>query len=236
LSNYFRLKQFSIKDDKSTFRISTDAILLGSWVDVKDSDIVLDIGTGCGIIALMLAQRSAALIDAIEIDYDSVKQAKENINKTSWNNRIQVLQKSLQAFVTETTKKYSLIISNPPFFQHSLEPSNEKKKMAKHSYNLTLKDLIIGTCKLLDNNGSFNVIFPELSCNRFIEVAAENGLYLFKDLKIRPRHNKKSNRRIMQFNKNQDKTYRTQTITILDTNNEFTEAFKNLTREYYLQF
>ena len=115
----FVFKQFKIVQDKCAMKVGTDAVLLGSWVNASNAKTILDIGTGTGIISLMLAQKSGARIDAIDIDTNAFIQASENVNDCAWKDRIDVHHISLQQFTKESDHKYDLIVSNPPYFVDS---------------------------------------------------------------------------------------------------------------------
>src|ERR1035437_5524411 len=112
----FHFKQFTIHQEKSAMKVGTDAVLLGAWTDIDEAETVLDIGTGTGIIALMIAQKSNALIDAIEIEKNSCEQATENVTETKWKDSITIINISLQDYIKQCNKQYDLIISNPPYF------------------------------------------------------------------------------------------------------------------------
>ena len=126
-NDYFKFKQFTIHQDKCAMKVGTDGVLLGAWAECANAKGILDIGTGTGLIALMIAQRSNAKIDAVEIDETASKQAKENIKKSLWNDRIEILNISFQDFSKSTNEKYDLIVSNPPYFQNSLYAPDEKR-------------------------------------------------------------------------------------------------------------
>jgi tRNA1Val (adenine37-N6)-methyltransferase len=133
----FRFKQFMVEDDLCTMRIGTDAILLGAWAEPGQAKSILEIGTGCGVISLMLAQKSDARIVAIDIDEDSVKQARYNFTRSSWSDNLQAQMVSLQDHASASERQYDLIITNPPFFTGSLKSPDEKKNRAKHSSDLS---------------------------------------------------------------------------------------------------
>lgn len=116
VTDTFYFKQFKVEDGQSTMKVGTDAVLLGAAAGVENVEEILEIGTGCGVISLILAQRSNARIDAIDIDGDSVKQAEVNVMNSPWNDRITIIHRSLQQFTRQTERRYDLIISNPPFF------------------------------------------------------------------------------------------------------------------------
>jgi tRNA1Val (adenine37-N6)-methyltransferase len=144
---WFHFKQFSIRQDRSAFKVGTDGVLLGAWTDVAGVETVLDVGTGTGLLALMLAQRSAARITAIEIDGPSSDQARENTAASPWHNRISIMNTSLQDFRPEG--RFDLVISNPPFFQDSLRPPDNDRAISRHDALLTLKELATTVPRLM---------------------------------------------------------------------------------------
>ncbi|MCD4665845.1 MAG: methyltransferase [Bacteroidales bacterium] len=117
----FHFKQFNISDENSAMKVGTDAVLLGAWTDISETNNILDVGTGSGIVATILAQRSEANIDAIDIDKGSIDDAENNFDNCPWKNRLTAIHSSLQEYVKFTSKKYDLIVSNPPFFSNSLK-------------------------------------------------------------------------------------------------------------------
>ena len=170
-TNVFYFKQFSVKDDRSTMKIGTDAVLLGIAADITNVRNILEIGTGCGIIALILAQRSEAEIDALEIDEESVIQAKENVSASPWKDRISVIHSSLQDFIPEDHKKYDLIISNPPFFSGTYKSHQSKRNISRHNDRLTFDELLDCSDALLADPGSLWVILPVKESLQFIDIA-----------------------------------------------------------------
>ncbi len=133
----FQFKQFELFDDRSTMKIGTDAVLLGAWSNVENASRILDVGTGSGIIALMLAQRSNTLVDAIEIDKNSARQAVDNFKLSVWENKLQVYNTSFQTFAASNTSTYDLIVSNPPFFADALKSDKSHRNLARHTDTLS---------------------------------------------------------------------------------------------------
>src|SRR5688572_21328889 len=158
--SHFQFKQFTVSHARSTMKVGTDTVLLGAWLKVDQAQSVLDIGTGNGTIALMLGQRSleSATIDAVEIEAADVMQAEENFQKSPWNSKIQLHHASIQNFFP--AKKYDLIVSNPPYFNNSQRPPDERRHQARHTITLSYDELVDATLRLLDDGGKFNVILP----------------------------------------------------------------------------
>lgn len=232
----FAFKQFKIVQDKCAMKVGTDAVLLGSWVNASNAKTILDIGTGTGIIALMLAQKSPARIDAIDIDLNAFIQATENVNDCSWKDRIEVHHISLQQFAKESDHKYDLIVSNPPYFVDSSKASEESRTNARHTDQLPFKDLLDGVLKLLSPTGKFYVILPTKESELFKEDAEKHKLFLTKVTKVITRTDKPEKRLLMRFEFIQ-RAFSEDSITIeKDERHSYTDEYKELTKDYYLAF
>ena len=150
---FFQFKQFTIRHDKCAMKVGTDGVLLGAWAGTESCNRILDIGTGTGLIALMLAQRSKAAIDAIDIEADACLQAQENAESSLFAGRINVFHSDLVDFAQASTHLYGLIVSNPPYFVDSLKCPNLQRNTARHTDTLTLEDLLQYSRKLLAPQG-----------------------------------------------------------------------------------
>ena len=231
----FRFKQFEVFHEHSTLKVGTDAVLLGAWAETENTDSILEIGTGCGIISLMLAQRSSAKITAIEIDENSVAEAHKNINLSKWKNRIEIKHINLQSFASLDISLFDLIVSNPPFFNNSLKSKNPVKNLAKHTHNLTHEVLLFCTNKLLNNKGKACFIIPYTDYKIFTEIALINNLYCTAVTEIIPVTGKFPNRVLLKFEKIQ-KVLSNNSLVIRDINNEYTEDYKKITKDFYIKF
>jgi tRNA1Val (adenine37-N6)-methyltransferase len=234
-NNFFSFKQFTIYQDRCAFKVGTDGVLLGACADVSGAKSILDIGTGTGLIALMLAQRSEADIVAIEPDADSFWQACSNVNLSKWKERIRVLKKNLQDFDPET-QRFDLIVSNPPFFSDSLKNPDKSKAAVRHNDSLKNEDLLKGVNRLLATGGRLQVIMPYAEGNIFIAEAQEYGLYCNNILKIKPLPTSEVRRLILTFSRQKQKTSETFLTIEHGKRHEFTEEYKNLTKDFYLKF
>jgi len=235
-NDYFKFKQFTIYQDNCAMKVGTDGVLLGSWADCENAKSILDIGTGTGLIALMLAQRSNSEIDAVEIDDLACMQAKENIAKTDWKDSIQIINTPFQNFSKSIDKKYDLIVSNPPYFQNSLFAPDKKRTDARHNSNLQLDELLSGALELLADNGALSVILPYLEGNFFILKASELGLYCTRQTNVLPRPNKEPKRLLLEFMKIKKPLVEQEIIIELNKRHEYSDAYKNLTKDFYLAF
>ena len=235
-SQEFVFKQFKILQDKCAMKVGTDAVLLGAWVNTSNAKTILDIGTGTGIIALMLAQKSGAIIDAIDIDKNAFMQAVENITDCQWKERIHIHHISLQQYSTDCNHQYDLIVSNPPYFIDSSKALEESRTSARHTDHLPFSDLLDGVLNLLNSTGTFYVILPTKESQMFREMAEEQKLFLTRVTRVVTRTDKPEKRLLMQFEFTK-KTIEENFLTIeKDEHHSYTDEYKELTKDYYLAF
>lgn len=235
-NNYFKFKQFTVYQDKCAMKVGTDGVLLGAWNDCVKAKTVLDVGTGTGLIALMIAQRSNAEIDAVEIDKLACEQASENIKKSPWKTRVNIIHSSIQEYIKGVEKKYDLIVSNPPYFQNSLYAPDESRTNARHNSNLEYEDLINMALRLLNENGTLSLILPYIEGTMFIIKAAEKGLFCIRQTNVLPNPGKKPKRLMLEFKKIKKPLVEQELIIELNKRHEYSEAYKNLTKDFYLAF
>ena len=218
-------------------KVGTDAVLLGAWVIPNGSSSILDIGTGTGIIALMLAQKSNATIVAIDIDKDSTEQARLNVAESTYASQIKVEHISFQDLTLNSTQKFDLIVSNPPFFVDSLKSTNDGRTMARHNDLLSFEDLLKGVKKLLNDRGKFCLILPKNEAQVFRDLATSKGLYLSKLMRIRTRPEKDSEKRhLMQFEFKETEFSESTLVIEADSHRNYTEEYKKFTQDYYMKF
>ena len=231
----FEFKKFKIHQNNAAMKIGTDGILLGAWADLSDKKKGIDIGSGTGIISIMLCQRNEILeIDSIEVSEKAVLDAKKNIKNCKWNERINLIHKDLKLFSTEN--KYDLIISNPPYFQKSLKPKDLDRLKARHEVSLNYKDVLNFSEKHLLKNGTINLILPIDQKQEVIEYAEKFGLYVSKECIVFPKPNKNPHRLLIELSKTK-KTFESQSLTIEnDGRHNYTDNYKKLTREFYTIF
>lgn len=232
----FRFRQFALSHHQSTMKAGTDAMLLGSWLPLtRKEQRVLDVGTGSGIIALMLAQRSLAFIDAIDIHQDSVQEAAENFHHSPWSNRLKAESIAFQKFALQQSRRYDLIVSNPPFFRNSLLPADERLKMAKHNVNLSIEDFLSSSLLLLAPEGRLAVILPIAEAADFCAGAEVNGLFLQQQLFVMPTPERPPSRRILLLAKQPATEIITQHLTIQKSDGKYTEDYISLTRDFHAE-
>ena len=236
-STSFAFKQFIIKQDKCAMKVGTDAVLLGAWVLPNGSKYILDIGSGTGVIALMLAQKTEARIEAIDIDEEAVLQAKQNVLESKFSSQISVTQISLQDFSKISTQKFNLIVTNPPYFEQSLKSTDEQRSHARHADVLPFEELLDGVLKLLDEKGKFCLILPTLEAEKFRALAEKKGLHLSKLLRVKSRVDKDVDKRhLMQFEVKPTE-FSEKTISIEEeVRHQYTDDYKDLTKDYYINF
>jgi tRNA1Val (adenine37-N6)-methyltransferase len=230
----FRFRQFTIHQDKCAMKVGTDAVLLGSWIRPGLSRHILDIGTGTGLLALMLAQKSIAGIDAIDIDEGAYFQATENTRISPWYSRIYIFHESFQSFIGMTRKKYDLIVTNPPYFHHAPKPFTESRIHARHDDQLTFIELVDGVKKLPSPEGRFYLILPFKEGMEFMDLAQSNGLYCQQLLRVRTKADKQEKRLMMEF-KTEFGIPSDEEIIIHNEDYSFTDQYIRLTKEYYIE-
>lgn len=236
--NSFTFKQFTINQDRCAMKVCTDACILGASTDVENVNNILDIGTGTGLLALMLAQKSDAKIDAVEIDEDAYNQAIENVLASSFGTKINVFHQSIQTFIPlNGLGVYDLIISNPPFYQKSLKSIDNQVNKALHAVELSFEDLIDSVVRLLNIDGRFIVLLPPFEIEKLIKIAQKKGLYLSKKILIRHDDSKPIFRIIATFFRKQVLDYKEDTFVIHEKDGKtYSEQYRILLKDYYLIF
>ncbi|NCU04609.1 MAG: methyltransferase [Chitinophagaceae bacterium] len=255
-NNYFQFKQFTVQQEKAALKVSTDSCLFGAWiaeeVRSKKNEVrsmkydaaeelpltthhsaltVLDIGAGTGLLMLMLAQVCDALIDGVEIDEPSFEQAKENIETSPWKERLQLFHADVKQF--SFTKKYDLILSNPPFYEGDLKAAATNRNVAMHDAGLKLNELVAIVAANLTEDGCFAVLLPYTRSAYMIELAENVDLYLQKHVQVKQTVKHDYFRSMLLFARTKTKTV-VEEIAVKDTNNQYTAAFVNLLKDYYL--
>ena len=238
MSKIFTFKQFKVEHELSAQKVGTDGVLLGAWTPIAaNSKNILDIGTGSGLIALMLAQRSSSesFIDAIDIDELACQQAIKNFDNSNWREKLKVYHTSLQYFQPE--KRYDLIVCNPPFFSNSLQPENISRTQARHDDSLTLNDLFFHVKRILKMEGKFSIIFPFERKTELIKIAANNQFFPSSICNVKGNENTTPKRVIILFQHTKNIIdCKEEELIIEVSRNNYTEAYKNLTKDFYLNF
>lgn len=249
-NNYFQFKQFTVQQEKAALKVSTDSCLFGAWVaaevrsmkyEVRSADsslttsnspvTILDIGAGTGLLMLMLAQKCDALIDGIEIDEPSSEQANENIAASLWKKRLRLFHADVKQF--SFSKKYDLIISNPPFYEGDLKSDVANRNVAMHDAGLKLDELITVVDANLTADGSFAVLLPYVRAERMIELAKGVDLHLQTHVQVKQTVRHGFFRSMLMFSREKTEP-RVHELSIKDENNQYTTEFTRLLKDYYL--
>jgi tRNA1Val (adenine37-N6)-methyltransferase len=230
---YFRFKKFTIQQDRCAMKVCTDACILGAWSSERLNGVkkILDIGTGTGLLSLMMAQKSDAMIDAIEWDPESCKQAMDNIQNSPWQDRIRLLEGDARSYRYPGT--YDYIICNPPFFESGLRSPDPKKNNAKHDESMKLDELIDLIKLNLSLHGVFSILLPFYRTEYFEDLAALNGFYLLEKLIVRQTPVHPPFRSICLFGFEGNVQVHRSELTIKNQEGKYTEEFGRLLGDYY---
>jgi tRNA1Val (adenine37-N6)-methyltransferase len=242
----FQFKQFSIEQDQCAMKIGTDGVLLGAWTPIDNNPFsILDIGTGTGIIALMLAQRSAAeQIDALEIDENAYEQATDNFENSPWNDRLFCFHAGLDEFVeepeddlsdSELAQQYDLIVSNPPFYSEDYKSNNEQRDLARFQDAMRFEDLIEAAALLLSENGIFSVIIPFKEEENFLAIAKEYELFPLKITRVKGTPTSEIKRSLLAFSGNKTPNFPIDELITETARHIYTPEYIALTKDFYLK-
>ena len=239
-NSYFQFKQFTIHQDRCAMKVTTDACLFGAWVaqEVESEKLkvesAIDIGTGTGLLALMLAQKNPEMkIDAIEIDKDAAEQANVNVRSSPWKEHINILQADVKEFSFE--KEFDLIISNPPFYENEIRSATDSKNVAHHSENLTLKELLVIIKDNLSKTGSFFLLLPYKRNEEIKKLLKDHELSILKILFIRQSVKHDYFRVFIKGSLNaEEKETEFDELSIWDDKQQYTNEFVILLKDYYL--
>ena len=239
LSKPFQFKEFTIQQEKTAMKVGTDGVLLGAWSSVEnDPDTVLDIGAGTGVIALMLAQRCDAMtIDAVELEENAYEQTVQNFEDSHWADRLYGYHASFQEFANEIAVEaatYDLIVSNPPFYTDGFETKNTARNKARFASALSFENLLEGVSKIIADNGIFATIIPYKEEADFIKLAAKYHLFLHRVCHVKGTATAAIKRSLLEFSRYAKKPLAT-TLTIEISRHQYTQAYKNLTKDFYLK-
>ncbi|MCD4734658.1 MAG: methyltransferase [Bacteroidales bacterium] len=235
-SKIFRFKQFDVNDSGYAMKVGFDAVLLGAWANPGRADKILDVGTGSGVIALIMAQKNQkAGIVAIDVDESAIRTAEFNFRNSPWNNRLIAKHIAIESY-SVNRKRYDLIISNPPFFIDSLKPDKDQASVSKHNKAFDLDNFIYSSAKLLEPNGILSMIYPFSDLQRLLNLAAQNELFITRKTEVITSPGKHPKRVLIEFNKRNIENNETSILEIYDQKQKYSDAYKELTRDFYLNF
>ena len=227
----FSFKRFTIRHDRCGQKVGTDGVLLGAWA--KGGKRILDIGTGSGLIALMMAQRyPEADIVGIEIDIDAYGQAVENVEASGMGGRISLYPSSLQSFAP--SQKFDSIVSNPPFFSESLKAPDSKRNCARHTDSLSFEELILYTTGLMDENACLSVVMPTDRVDTFLSTALLKGLRLSRRCDVKTVERKMPKRSLLELTNRHDISFEHETQVLDEGNGSRSAWYQQLTDDFYL--
>jgi tRNA1Val (adenine37-N6)-methyltransferase len=241
----FQFKQFTIAQERTAMKVGTDGVLLGAWAPIPalGTNRLLDVGGGTGLVALMLAQRFSPIvpdlqIEAVEIDTEAAQQAKENVAATPWNTVINIQNISFQDFVQKApANTYDLIVSNPPFFTETLKSPEERRNLARHTDALPFGVLLSGVEHLLNEEGAFAMIYPANADGAVQAEAVRCRLHCSDLCEVKTTIRKPAKRLMAVFRKKvPDYIFKKGALCIHDEGGVFSEAYRTLTQDFYLDF
>jgi tRNA1Val (adenine37-N6)-methyltransferase len=233
----FQFKQFSVEQDRCAMKIGTDGVLLGAWTPVENNPFnILDIGTGTGIIALMMAQRSGAQqIDALEIDEDAYEQATDNFENSPWNDRLFCFHAGLDEFVEEPEDEYDLIVSNPPFYSEDYKSNDDQRDLARFQDAMPFEQLVEAAALLLSESGILSVIIPFKEEDNFLALARECELYPIKITRVKGSSITETKRSLLAFTRDENTNFPIDELIIETARHVYTPDYIALTKDFYLK-
>jgi len=232
---WFRFKQFTVQQSQAAFKVGTDACLLGAWVNVEKAQHILDIGTGTGLIALMLAQRNAeAMVTGLEIDQKSAAEARLNFEHSPWNDRLGMIHASLEEFSNSSAVRFDHIVSNPPYFVNSTPNSNSRKDRTRHQSHLPLEHLFQSAYTLATDSAQLSLVLPSDQYTIICETAKRASWFLMKEAFVKPLPEKPHNRVLLTFSKTSVDNRKSEYITLYKEQRIYSDEVTAMLRPFYL--
>lgn len=232
---YFQFKKFTVYHNLCAMKVGTDGVLLGAWAAIGDAKRVLDVGTGTGLIALMLAQRSGEqlLIDAIDMDNGAIAQAEQNVLQSGFAGiRCQLIP--LQEYVESEVEQYDLIVSNPPYFSSSLQSPDKQRTMARHTDSLSMSDFVRCSSRLLTDNGRLCLIFPYAEKDIIVSLAEQENLHLTCSTTVFTTPTAQPKRILLEFSK-VESDCKESSLIIEQARHQYSPEFTDLVKDFYLK-
>ncbi len=230
----FHLKQFSLNHHRSSMKVGTDSLLLGLWVQPEGARHILDIGTGCGILALLMAARSNAKTDAVEFDLASYEEAKGNFLSSPYADRLRAIHEDFRNYTRHSQQKYDLLISNPPFFIDDMRPKQETRRRARHSDDLSYNELCQGAVQLMNPDSRFCLVLPYIESRIFRTVAESYGFFVSRQLLIFPRRGWQPNRVNLELTLKKETESSVEKFVIREENNAFSRQYIDFFKDYLI--
>ncbi len=232
-NSFFQFKRFTVHHDLCAMKVGTDGVLLGAWTNCKNAQSILDIGTGSGLISLMLAQRSNASVYGIDIDKGAFEQAIFNVKHSPFHNRIEIIQSSLQHF--NPGKTFDLIVSNPPYFINSLKSPGEERSQARHNDELPLEILLEKSASLLATQGKIALILPFDLLETADKIARILSLTKIRETRVKTTPEKSPKRVLLEYTKEQSSELHKNTLCIELSRHQYSSEFAALMKDFYLK-
>jgi tRNA1Val (adenine37-N6)-methyltransferase len=234
-NSYFQFKQFTIQQENAAMKVGTDGVLLGAWTDIENVKSVLDIGTGTGLIALMMTQRSEANITAIEIEENAFRDASLNIQNSPWSERIKIVHSSFQEYLVNNSQLFDCMVCNPPYFTDSLKSKTESRTIARHNDELPFEALVEGVSRIINKDGHFSVVLPAGDERDFRFLAANYRLFPSRITRVKPKPSKPASRVLMEFRFEAILKIDNELTIETETHHEYLPDFIELVKDFYLK-
>lgn len=233
----FKFKNFEIKQDQCTMKVGTDGVILGAIAPIDNVKSILDIGSGSGLICLMLAQRAdKAKVIGVEVEPKAFSQSVENGQKSPWNNRIHFENEAIQDYSKFSDQSFDLIVSNPPFFSGGTFSYNQERNNVRHTIKLPNGDLLQSARKLLNKEGKFVVILPVMEGLRFKDMAKTYRLFCTEEIIIKGKESKSDERLVLIFKQEESNEIRKGQLVVYNEDDSYHSDFVDLTKDFYLKF
>jgi tRNA1Val (adenine37-N6)-methyltransferase len=233
-NSYFQFKQFTVLQDLNPMKVCTDSCLFGAWVPLPQYGRLLDIGTGTGLLALMAAQRTNALVDAVELQPDAAREATSNVNLSPWKHRIVIHQGNILDYTLPVYRtRYDVIICNPPFFPNHLKSKDVGDVTARHDIELPLNKLLFAIEKLLNDTGSAFLLLPYEPFKKVESIVDGTALNVAQAVAVKNMPGKPPIRWMIELKRNAVQT-KFDEMFIYNADNSYTDRFVDLLKPYYL--
>ena len=233
----FQFKEFAVWSHIGGFKVGTDAVLMGAWTGISDNQSVLDVGTGTGVISLMIAQRANTSLTAVELDRNAATQAKFNFQRSKFG-RLTVVNSSVQDFSATTTKQFDHIVCNPPFFQFSSKPNSETLQKAKHTDTLCPSDVLKSSSKMISESGKVSIVIPYKDEQEWLSIGNSMEFYPTRKLLLRPAPEFDIKRVLVEFGR-VDASCEVNEIIVEEgerNNRSYTTEFQKMMKDYFIRF